>query len=253
MANGYTVFITYLLKPTVVAGGYSPSVHCNYIQSLLLDTTIPDIEEVRIIFPEETDFKFLSTGLTTGTGYTANYLYAVVQLVNNAPFASTADVKPDASKWKVYDLTPQIPGHVSGATITPTELTSVVFKVALNAYNNPAIFVPYTLNNIITGINYPSRYSSADNLLCFGDETFFLGNVSAEIHADVYTTNLSLILPANKFNSTTNATWDGLSSVYATEVGIYDGNGNLVAIGKFNDPVEKSPNISRTILFAIDF
>ena len=56
-----------------------------------------------------------------------------------------------------------------------------------------------------------------------------------------------------QFNSTTNPTWDSVSSVYATEVGIYDSNGNLVAIGKFNDPVEKNSNIARTIEFAIDF
>ena len=58
MLNGYTVFTTYLLKPTVVAGGYSPAIHCNYIQSVVLNTTIPQIEEIRFYFPEINDFKF---------------------------------------------------------------------------------------------------------------------------------------------------------------------------------------------------
>ena len=41
--------------------------------------------------------------------------------------------------------------------------------------------------------------------------------------------------------------------VYITEIGIYDTNKNLVAIGKLNDPVAKDATISRTIVFAIDF
>ena len=61
-----------------------------------------------------------------------------------------------------------------------------------------------------------------------------------------------MIMNLGDFNSSTNATWDG-QSVFASEIGIYDDNNNLVAIGKFNDPVEKNATLSRTILFAIDF
>ena len=59
-------------------------------------------------------------------------------------------------------------------------------------------------------------------------------------------------LPQNEFNSSTNSTWNG-EPVYATEIGLYDDKYNLVAIGKFNDPMQKDANISRTVLFAMDF
>jgi hypothetical protein len=249
MVSGYTIFVTYLLKPTVVAGGYSPAIHCNYISGIILNTNNPVIEEVRFYFPEIGDFKFLSTNIASGTGYTANKLYALIQLVNNSGFTSISNVKPDPALWKIVDVTNQILGYVSGATLSPSGLTSVVFKVPLNNYNS---FSGYSINANINGINYPSTLQIADSELCFGDETYFLGNVSADIHADVYTTNLALILPANQFNSSTNSTWNG-QSVYATEIGIYDANMNLVAIGKFNDPMEKNLNISRTVLFAVDF
>ena len=248
MLSGYTVFTTYLLKPTVIAGGYSPAIHCNYFQSLLLNTTIPEIEEVRIYFPEINDFKFLST-LISGTGYTANYFYGIIQLVSNSGFTTTADVKPDPAKWKIVDLTGQISGHTAGAALTPNEMTKQVFKVPLNGYNT---FSAYTLNTNINGLRYPSALPIDDDKLCFGDEIYFLGNVTAEIHADVYTTNLSVIMNLGDFNSSTNATWDG-QSVFASELGIYDAEMNLVAIGKFNDPVEKNGTISRTVLFALDF
>jgi len=57
----------------------------------------------------------------------------------------------------------------------------------------------------------------------------------------------------SEFNSTTNPTWDGISSVAISEIGIYDEDKNLVAIGKLNNPIIKDSSITRTISFAIDF
>jgi hypothetical protein len=236
----FTVYTSYLLTSL---SGYSSAIHCNYINSVQFDASNPYVNDINFYFSGATagDFKFLSTGVATGTGFTANKIYMLIQLVSGT-------TTPDASKWKIVEVTSNISGFTG--FITPLQLTNTKFKVSLLNYTG---LTPYNLNNAINGLNYPTRFSNADNQLCFGDETFFLGNVNAEIHADIYTTNLSIILPLNQFNSSNNSTWDGLSSVYATEIGIFDGNGNLVAIGKFNDPVEKNSNISRTVLFAIDF
>ena len=89
--------------------------------------------------------------------------------------------------------------------------------------------------------------------LCFGDEVYFFGNVETDIEADVYTSDLSINLALGEFNSTTNPTWDGISSVAISEIGIYDEDKNLVAIGKLNNPIIKDSSITRTISFAIDF
>ena len=237
----FTVYTSYLLTSL---SGYSSAIHCNYINSVQFDASNPYVNDINFYFSGATagDFKFLSTNVASGTGFTANKIYMLIQLV------SGSTNPPIASKWKIVEVTSGITGYAG--IITPLQLTNTKFKVSLLNYTG---FTPYILNNAINGLNYPSRFPNADDQLCFGDETFFLGNVNAEIHADIYTTNLSIILPLNQFNSSNNGTWDGLSSVYATELGIYDGNGNLVAIGKFNDPVEKNSNISRTVLFAIDF
>jgi hypothetical protein len=64
---------------------------------------------------------------------------------------------------------------------------------------------------------------------------------------------MSINLALNEFNSSNNLTWDGTSSVYISEVGLYDENKNLVAIGKLNNPIQKDSTISKTILFALDF
>ena len=241
MANGYTVFSSYLLAPT---SGYSQAIHCNYIKSLQLVAANIDVQEISMSFPNIDDFKFLSSGIASGTGYTANKIYALIQLINNSGYTSITDVKPLADKWKIVELTHQIPSYAG--VLTPANLTSVVFKISFSGYSS---FSGYTLNYL----NYPSELVGDDDKLCFGDETFFLGNVGADIHADVYTTNLSIILQLNEFNSSNNLSWDGLSSVAITEIGIYDINKNLVAIAKLNDPIEKNDTISRTIAFAIDF
>jgi hypothetical protein len=241
----FTVFTTYTLAAT---DGYSRAIHCNYIKRIVLNTDTPDIMQLNMSFPYGEDFKFLNPNLATGIGYSANKLYAIVQIVSG----TGTTVNPDPSLWYTYDVTDQIIGYVAGAPLTASGLTGTSFVVNLNTYylanSNPLKkFKPYNL----LYLNYPSV--SANDELCFGDEVYFLGNVTTEIHADVYTTDISILLPLNQFNSTTNPTWDGVSKVSISEIGIYDANKNLVAIGKLNDPIDKDSTISRTLQFALDF
>jgi len=243
MASGYTVFISYMLESISV---YSKFIHCNYFKTLTLSTNNPYVEEISFGFSDPNDFKFLCTNVTNGTGYTAHKIYGLVQLVANSGFTYSSDIKPTASKWKLYDVTTQITGHISGTLLTASQLTAQAFKIPLKNYS---LFPVYNLHDFI---NYPLKGTLGDGKLCFGDETYFLGNVQTDIKATAYTTDIPIDLPAGEFNSSTNLTWDG-DTVAITEVGIYDTNKNLVAIGKFNNPIPKDSTISRTIVFQIDF
>jgi hypothetical protein len=238
---GYTVFVTYLLESS---SGYSTGIHCNYIQTIPMDTDNPSIMEINISFSNPDDFKFLGS-ITSGTGYTAQKIYAVIQVVSGM-----TNVTPSPAQWYKFDITNQITGHISGSSLTAAELTSVAFKVSLFSYGILSEgFIPYDLSYL----NYPSASSTE---LCFGDEVYFLGNVTTDIHADVYVTDLSVLLDLNEFNSSTNKTWDSTrDKVSITEIGIYDDSTpkNLVAIGKLNSPLTKDSSIARTILFALDF
>jgi hypothetical protein len=243
MASGYTIFVTYLLSGATTQN-YSTAVHCNYIKSLYLDTEAPDMQEVKIYFnPSDNGFKFLNGSL--GTGFSANKIYAVVQLVNNSGFTYASGVTPTAANWKLYNLTP------TGVTaLTSSFLTSQVFNIPLNVYaGKPTYNLDY--------LNYP--IASRSDELCFGDEVYFFGDVQTDIEAVVYTTDLSIPLPLNQFNSSNNNTWLQLNpkpSVFISEVGLYasvNGTLELVAIGKLNDPVPKDNSISRTLIFDIDF
>lgn len=253
--SGNTAFITYILIPNGLqeTGNYSQAIHCNYIKKIDLGTTDPYVQEIKFNFPNKSDFKFLGNDThiinEQRTGFTANKIHAIVQIVNNTPFDNYNDIKPNSTQWKEMDITSQVTGYTDNNNffLTPDNITSVVFKVPLLQYDNPSVFSSYNLNYL----NYPS--SSQVNDLAFGYASYFFGNVTTEIKADVYTTDLNINLSLNEFNSTTNKTWDGNETVYISEIGIYDTNKNLVAIGKLNDPVAKDNTIARTIVFALDF
>lgn len=251
MATTYKIFVSYILEPTGTTNGhgFGKAIHCNYIQSGEIETNNIISEEVRITFSTgntgtQAGFKFLSDDVGNGTGYTAHKIYAIVQVIE---VTGSTTVIPNPANWKIYELTDQVKNYVSGSTfmLTASGLTYQTFKIPLHNYSS---FQSYDL----TYLNYPS--SSGNNQLFFGDETYFLGNVTTDIHADVYVTDLAIKLEMNQFNTSSNLTWNtSMSSVSITEVAIYDANKNLVAIGKLNNPLEKNDAISRTIVFAIDF
>jgi len=241
MINGYKAFLTYLLESENYNSSgytYSTAIHCNYIKSISLDTI--KNKKLNIYFNNINDFKFLSSGITEGSGYTFNNIYILIQLLTDD------NNKPLAYNWRKYNVTNQIIGHVLGYPITAIDLSSTVFKVPIDLYYNDVLMPKYDLSYL----NYPTLGTTK---LCFGDEQYFLGNVSTDIEAIAYTTDLAIYLPLNKFNSTNNTTWDGVSPVSITEIGLYDNNKNLVAIGKLNNPVPKDSTISRTIVFGMDF
>lgn len=241
--KSYTVFTTYALVPTggTVGQPYTQAIHCNYINTMQLTTDNLAIQEIRVNFLNADEFKFLSPDVSYETGYTINRIYLIAQVVENVEGIKT---KPNPANWKYLDVTSQITGYAGSGYLSPAQLTSVVFKMPLNNYDS---YSTYNLNHL----SYPSF--SQTGQLCFGDETYFFGNVTTDIKADVYTLDYSINLPLNEFNSSTNLTWNGVSGVYITEIGIYDTNMNLVAIGKLNNPLPKDATISRTILFALDF
>jgi len=252
MASGHTIYITYVLIPTgdTAGEGYQQPIHCNYIKKLQATTVNPYVTEINLSFPDASDFKFLTNNISAGTGYTMNCIHAVVQIVDNQPFDSLDDVVPDASEWKYFDITDQVSGYTAtGIFLTPANLTAQVFKIPFYNYANTGStdFKDYNLHYL----SYPSN--SQEDALSFGDVTYFFGNLTTQIKADVYTTDIGIDLALDEFNSSNNSTWNGTETVYISEVGIYDSNKNLVAIGKLNDPIAKDSTISRTIVFAIDF
>lgn len=247
MAAGYKAFMTYMLvseSGTTNGDGYSDAIHCNYINNVTFDTL--SNKEFNIYFDDVEEFKFLSP--YRGSGFTAHKLIVLAQLVDLDDYADESLAKPLPNEWVMFDVTEQVTGYTSGATLTAQQLTSNVFRIPLSQYN-----LAKTGGHVydLDYLNYPTNLNEDD--LCFGDETYFIGSMTSTVEAIAYTTDLAINLPLDQFNSTTNVTWDQLSKVYITEIGLYDDKKNLVGIAKLNDPIPKDSTISRTIVFGLDF
>jgi hypothetical protein len=248
--TGYTIYFTYKFSGDDYH--YSEAIHCNYINSLTVDTLANT--DVNLYFNDINDFRFLADNYSVGgTGYTATIMYILLQVVDNSLFSSASAIQPAPDQWRIFDVTTQINNYTPGR-ISAVNLVSTVFKISLNSYNSAGIYNLNTLNSLspVNYLNYPQQGVSGSTLT-FGEETVFFGNVSTDIEAIAESMEIDIPLPAGHYNTTTNLTWDGISEIYISEVGIYDINNNLVAIGKFNTPVSKDATISRTIVFGIDF
>ena len=92
----------------------------------------------------------------------------------------------------------------------------------------------YDLNDVVT---LPAINTTG---VTFGDEVFFFGNVDTDIKATIYKTLLTFNVLPNTFIVSDNPTFDiNGDNVAFTEIGVYDGAGNLVAIGKFSEPITR--------------
>ena len=108
----------------------------------------------------------------------------------------------------------------------------------------------YNLNNFIS-------LPSASNIgeLTFGDEVFFFGNISTQIKATTYKSLITCNVLPNKFINSANPTFNSVEDKVAiTEMGVYDDNDDLVASGKFSQPLTRKYNSDMLIIQAtIDF
>jgi len=261
MSAPKTIFFTYVMATSPITGGtythtyqtqtnfgYGTAIHCNYVERFEAESLAN--KNINVILPDGSAFPFLRNSSEIqagfdGWGWNARYLFGLCQIVDGTGSTVTAD----PTNWSVIDLTPQLDNYntFSGTTIPVTAFNSSTIMIIriTDVINAPKYSLAY--------LNNPSKLSVDDNKLAFGEEAFFFGNVRADILARAYTTEIPAVLPLNQYNSTTNPTWDAVSPVVISEMGIFDENNNLVAVGKLNNPIEKDSTIYRTVLFSIDF
>lgn len=134
---------------------------------------------------------------------------------------------------------------------------------ALTAQNiqNLRVNLDKTLLDVSVNSNYDVNdfilLSSVTNITghTFGDETFFFGNIETDIKATIYKSLITCNVLPNKYINTSNPTFNpDQDKVAFTEMGVYDADGDLVAIGKFSQPLTRKYNSDVLIIQAtIDF
>jgi hypothetical protein len=229
------LYLTYLLKSN---SGYTTSLHCQNIICVNFPAVNcpPTIRQaVEVQFPLGQLPYMMVTG---GTGWYSDEFYILAQ---RQPLGTY----PDPTQWTLMNYTSGITNHITGNRIDPTNLESTTFLVTNTDYING---VNYDLSNFI---KIPQIAET--DYLQFGDERFFFGNVEATALRTRYRTQFVITVPPNLYNTSINPTWANSNQrVHITDLGIYDVNKNLVAMGKFNLPIDKVPNVTLILQATID-
>lgn len=229
------LYVSYLFEST---SGYTTGLNAqNYTCIVLTEEECPDNakKDVQITFPTG-QLPYMK--LSGETGFMSDRFKIIAQRVSSGN-------KPLSDGWVIMDYTGDITGHVSGDTINPLSLESTTFTITKTRYLNGSQFILHDFINIPTTLE--------PNLLQFGDENFFFGNMESAGLSKKWRTKFNIVVPPTQFNTTTNPTWPNSGqNVHISEVGIYSTGGDLVAIGKMNLPIEKSNTTTVIIEIAFD-
>jgi hypothetical protein len=227
-ATGLFSGATQKLWVTYILTGETGSLHCNYYSLISADSSVTaNTQNVAVRFGPE--FGFLtqpqSPYVTSDlTGFTATSAKLLVQMV-------TGDTKPNPSKWVYIDITPDISASTINGYITMSGLTGTTFQIDLAEYNNALANSPYNLGPIL---DLPQN--GYPEILNFGDEYVFYGNLETDISATIYEMRYLINLGRNQFTNTSNPTWVSGTTSYVTEIGLYDTNKDLIVISKLQSP-----------------
>jgi len=199
--------------------GATSSLHCNYYSKIVGPSTgcTDTTQNVAIRFGDE--FKFLNNNPSNFTGYTATSMKIIFQMTG-------LNTRPNPSDWKEYDVTSLL--TLTNGYITTQSLTGITLVIDQNIYNTAS---PYQLQDYI---DIPQN--GQNDILNFGDEYYFYGNIETDISATIYEMKYLINLGNNQFTNTSNPSWASGTNSYVTEIGLYNSQKELMVISKLQSP-----------------
>ena len=243
-----TMYLTYALENTL--SGLTTPLACQKYVKITNNTSSSKDVNFRIIETDLLPFmRKVEDGSYDGYGFYADKFKLVYQTVQDPTD------RPDPSAWKVVDFTSDAITVNASETIDPKLLESQN-PIATGFLLNGVKDATSSIYSVIKALNMPAN--TQPELLQFGDEKFFYGNISTYIGATIYKTIFDVRINASQFNTTSNTTRskDLLTNppnIKVTEVGIYDSSKNLVCIGKLSSPVALSGGNTIMLELSIDF
>jgi hypothetical protein len=199
---------------------FTESLHCNYYSSINGPDTgcTPTSQNVAVRFGSE--FPFLTEGSLSG--FSANGMKLLCQKVIGGG-------RPNPTQWKMIDVTNQLTSTMNNGYITLQGLTGRTFEISLSGYNNAT---SYNLNNYIT---LPAA-NGQSNIMNFGEEYYFYGNLQTDITATIYQMKYLVTLNRNQFTNTSNPTWTSGTTAFINEIGLYNQEKELMIVSKLQSP-----------------
>jgi len=198
--------------------GATSSLHCNYYTSIQGGLSVTaNTQNVAVRFGAE--FPFLNS--TNFSGFSATSMKLLCQIV-------TGDTRPSSSAWREIDVTSAM--TLTNGYITMDGITGTTFQIDADNYSAAAS----NIYDLADYIDIPANGQT--NVLNFGDEYYFYGNLDTDISATIYEMKYLINLGRNQFTNTSNPTWTSGTTSYVTEIGLYNTNKDLMVISKLQSP-----------------
>lgn len=178
-----------------------------------------------------------------GFGFYAHTFKVLIQIVDNS------SDRPSSDKWTAIDFTTNNITNITNYSINPINLEN----------QNPEVnnFV-LTKSKVATGnlyslTNFNMAAEECPDLLQFGDERFFFGNMDTFIGACIYKSIFNITIAASDFSKSDNPTWDETKTLHFTEIGIFDEDQELILVAKLSKPIRLIENSITEVEVSLDF
>jgi hypothetical protein len=217
------MYVTYRLDST--GNTFTNSLHCNYYSLISADSSVTaNTQNIAIRFGAEFPFLNDDFGSTNLTGFCANSIKLLVQMVEG-------DVQPNPISWYPIDVTDEFSSTMQNGYLTQSGLTGTTLQISLSEYQTAIAGPAYNLGDYIN-----LTPTNNTEILNFGDEFYFYGNLETDIAATIYEMRYLVTLGRNQFTNTSNPTWVSGTTSYVTEIGLFDSNKDLMVISKLQSP-----------------
>jgi hypothetical protein len=259
--SGMVYYVTYItssvpVNTSGVSFGYPQAMHCGYINQIngQVDSN-GNPQFLTVNFPFNA-FPYLrrssdmnANSSFSGTGWNANSVQILINEVALSAGTSLDSIPSD--NWRLISSGGTGNGVYTGDT---TDLTIDPIKLLANQF-------VVSRQDFVSGSTYAlsgefSAFTQNNNVfisgLTFGNESFFFGNIQADILATSFKSIITVLAKNNDFNSSLNQSFNGTldPNTFITEIGILNLNNTLVAVGKPTYPITK--NSSRYLAFQLE-
>lgn len=218
------------------SGGTDTVIYGRYFQNSNIGIPLAQLHSESNTFANE-----FGSDFTESDGLTSNAVFLFSD--NIAPPLSGATWS-DPEQYAIYSDDREVPkcDVVTGGTF--------VDKCVGIAYLDKG-FIVLTHPDIIAGFDFTAAKNVSDGTAYGGGQDFqgiYLDNSTLKFRsfANSYLQSLNYIIQQNEFNRSSNPTFDTNTnnSLFITEFGAYNSNQELLAIIKFDTPIEKVPEVT---------
>ena len=200
--------------PCLVQPGYSPTTTTTtYNPTTTTTTTIP----------YTTTTTTVCQVCTVPAGFYATEFQVLAQKV-------ITGLRPDPTQWRSIDFTSQASQYSINGYLTQESLTATTFIITAENY---AAAPYYNLNNYIDLV----PINQTGQVLNFGDEYYFYGNLETDIQATIYEMKYKINLSESEFLISQNPSWTKGTKSYVSEISLMDENKDILVISKLQSPV----------------